>query len=579
MSRRLIGVSLYDLAWGVGFGALSGAVILLLVGFGTARHMAEVDSFLKFSEVILQHIQSTEAPVADHHIEKIYEAIHKGLSNTSILGSAFHCVLAPSLVKGDIVRQPNKVLHHKRSDARLPLSEGKDRLRSLVNIGERSDFIVPLEIDGATLGVRFMTAASVNGINVGLVLFYESEKAARAEDGMIFRSIANSLDVFVRHLAGLVVEGIRQRGSLENESQTMSLLAVSLHELAGEMQVMQNTALQLHPLLAHTGSMDINTIEPAKDLLGRIIRGIAHSVYMIDNVRDLPTLAAGAYRLDTLTPRPLGPELDAVISQVQTAWPEVGLSVKGVRGEGPKVLADGSLGTIIRNLIFNAASFSPPGGMVTVTVSRQSGYVHIIVQDEGEGIPPEVRQQLFRYASMISSDKKRVRSEKVKHGAGVGLTMVAEIVRAYNGEIDCRTNDEVEGGWFEVKLPEAVEDSLRIGEDQGHVVFILGAENLSVGERLATKALREQMPGMFTRKTVSLCDVKSMVMHIAVTRAHWVVTEIPEALNVLRNQYPQLTLIGIGPPEAAQKYREATHFVAEDTEWGRVVEQIVMASD
>ncbi len=48
---------------------------------------------------------------------------------------------------------------------------------------------------------------------------------------------------------------------------------------------------------------------------------------------------------------------------------------------------DSRLVQVFDNLIENALSFSPPGGVVTVTARRRSGRVEVLVEDQGPGIP------------------------------------------------------------------------------------------------------------------------------------------------------------------------------------------------
>jgi two-component system sensor histidine kinase ChvG len=49
---------------------------------------------------------------------------------------------------------------------------------------------------------------------------------------------------------------------------------------------------------------------------------------------------------------------------------------------------DNRLGQVARNLIANAISFSPPDGVVTVTLRRTARQVQFLVEDDGPGIPP-----------------------------------------------------------------------------------------------------------------------------------------------------------------------------------------------
>ena len=104
---------------------------------------------------------------------------------------------------------------------------------------------------------------------------------------------------------------------------------------------------------------------------------------------------------------------------------------------------------IVTNLLTNAVKFSPADSTVTVTVGpAEEGYgAQVVVSDEGPGIPPEERHQVFtRFfrGSGVAVTQTR--------GVGIGLSVVAEFVARLRGEI---VVDEAPGGGarFTVRLP------------------------------------------------------------------------------------------------------------------------------
>jgi signal transduction histidine kinase len=86
---------------------------------------------------------------------------------------------------------------------------------------------------------------------------------------------------------------------------------------------------------------------------------------------------------------------------------------------------------------------SPPGGDVTVEVSREKG---IAVRDRGPGVPVEDRARVFQ---------RFWRGRNARHeGAGLGLAIVAEIVSAHGGPISVADNED-KGAVFRITLPGA----------------------------------------------------------------------------------------------------------------------------
>lgn len=83
------------------------------------------------------------------------------------------------------------------------------------------------------------------------------------------------------------------------------------------------------------------------------------------------------------------------------------------------------------HLVDNAFKFGPEGGQVNLTVvSDLDGSVNIAVQDEGPGIPPELREQVFdRYYQIDQGDSRKY------EGLGVGLTIARAVFSNLGGTV------------------------------------------------------------------------------------------------------------------------------------------------
>ena len=94
----------------------------------------------------------------------------------------------------------------------------------------------------------------------------------------------------------------------------------------------------------------------------------------------------------------------------------------------------------LRNLIENALVHTPPGTEVVVEVDPKGA---ISVQDSGPGIPAEDRQRIFERFWR----GKGVRTD----GAGLGLAIVMEIVRAHGASVTV-SNRIPRGARFDVRF-------------------------------------------------------------------------------------------------------------------------------
>ncbi len=93
-------------------------------------------------------------------------------------------------------------------------------------------------------------------------------------------------------------------------------------------------------------------------------------------------------------------------------------------GDIPDVRADkDQIRRVFVNLIDNAIKYTPDGGLIRVSASRESGQVVVFVEDNGVGIPQEDIPRLFE--RFYRADKARSRE---LGGTGLGLSIVKHII-------------------------------------------------------------------------------------------------------------------------------------------------------
>jgi len=118
-----------------------------------------------------------------------------------------------------------------------------------------------------------------------------------------------------------------------------------------------------------------------------------------------------------------------------------------------------ALGQVIRNLIDNARSFSPPNGVVRVRLdepTQRASIARITVEDDGPGIPPENLDAIFKRFYT-----KRPAGSAFGNNSGLGLAISLQIINAHNGRIHAENrledpNDPLSrrlGARFVIELP------------------------------------------------------------------------------------------------------------------------------
>jgi PAS domain S-box-containing protein len=233
-----------------------------------------------------------------------------------------------------------------------------------------------------------------------------------------------------------------------HEMQNSFLQAVS-HDLRTPLTSIMGSAITLEH--------DDGSIPPddAKDLLGRIAANARKLDRLLTNLLDLDRMSRG-------------------IVEPNRAVVDVGRLVAGVLEEivvdkhpvnlvgAPEVLANidaGHVERIVENLVTNAIRYTPPGTPIWISIESEGNQgVLITVDDEGPGVPQELRDVIFQ--------PFRQGSEHVEHspGVGIGLSLVARFTDLHGGWARC---EERPGGGarFRVFLPNAQPDGRRAGDD------------------------------------------------------------------------------------------------------------------
>lgn len=104
---------------------------------------------------------------------------------------------------------------------------------------------------------------------------------------------------------------------------------------------------------------------------------------------------------------------------------------------------------VLNNLIDNAVSFSPPGGLVEIAATRTESHILIRISDEGPGVPEQEREAIFR-----RFHSERPAEEEFGKHSGLGLAIARTIVEGHEGAINVfDREDGKSGACFEIALP------------------------------------------------------------------------------------------------------------------------------
>jgi two-component system, OmpR family, sensor kinase len=113
-----------------------------------------------------------------------------------------------------------------------------------------------------------------------------------------------------------------------------------------------------------------------------------------------------------------------------------GVSVEGARDE---------LHRMVLNLMENALRHTDPGTAVEATLDRRNGEVVLAVEDDGPGIPPELREKVFERFYRGSGDRSG--------SSGLGLSIVRAVAESHKGSVRLVEPLDGRGARFVVRLP------------------------------------------------------------------------------------------------------------------------------
>jgi signal transduction histidine kinase len=328
------------------------------------------------------------------------------------------------------------------TDSSLETRGFRELLRQM-RAGHSGALTLPRE-DAARLGLADAIAvfAPIRGAIAGQwsVASISSNTALREQErGIVLRMGALGL-AFVAALAALsayLVRSARRAIAVQERLRSAEQLAHMSSQLLRAEKLA--TVGGLAAGIAHEIGTPLGVVRGRAELLVSKLGegGPAESARVIvDEIDRISRVIRQLLDFSSTSPARAGPvEVEAVASNVaellafEAASRKVALSVE-VAPRLPVVAANpDELKQVLVNLTLNALHACSPGGHVRLRASPgppETGVV-IAVEDDGSGIPEELRHRVF---DPFFTTKKRGK------GTGLGLTVAAQIVRNHGGEID-----------------------------------------------------------------------------------------------------------------------------------------------
>jgi two-component system sensor histidine kinase ChvG len=221
-----------------------------------------------------------------------------------------------------------------------------------------------------------------------------------------------------------------------------------------------------NPLTSIRSAVETLEMAPTPQAQARLLPILKNDVGRLDRlITDISNASRLDAELSREAPKPidlarlLGDIAGLYQDSIKAGEPAVRL-LGGGAGETFRVFGrEGPIGQVFRNLIDNARSFSPPDGVVTLSLRRASHNVVATVEDQGPGVPAENLESIFE--RFYTERPKATGGTRRAFGghSGLGLSIARQIVEIHGGDIHAENrlgpDGQVMGARFVISLPAA----------------------------------------------------------------------------------------------------------------------------
>jgi len=293
--------------------------------------------------------------------------------------------------------------------------------------------------------VFFILAANSTILAILVSDFRKGHESLAAETDQKSKKI-DEFDKITRQLVRRDLELARANQRLaELDAAKSDFISVAAHQLRTPLTGIKWSYTAL--LDPDTGPLNTDQQKIASDGLA----SISNTINLINDLLDVAHIEEGKMEFD-IKRQSLIPIAKKAVEGIQLIASEkkIALSAK-IPNESdlPDVNVDAEkIGLALANILDNAVKYTPDGGRIDFSLSQEKGFIKIVVQDSGIGIPKKQKNRLF---------SKFFRADNAvgvqTSGTGLGLYMMKKIIDRHGGKIIV-DSDEGKGTAFIITIPE-----------------------------------------------------------------------------------------------------------------------------
>ncbi len=243
----------------------------------------------------------------------------------------------------------------------------------------------------------------------------------------------------------LMRDGVKSRVTVPLPSEVRPLVE-ELNGLIAHTEQQADEARRHAGNLAHALKTPLTVVmnaatADAPDLAPTVIRETGTMRRQIDH--HLARARALGRRAATQSRAPIWPTIEAVERAARRLYPDVRIDRDGDRDAVARVEKQ-DLEEMLGNLVENAAKYGGGSVFVSVEDATERGFVDILVEDDGTGIPEAERTRIFDRGARLDTGKP---------GTGLGLAIVRDVAEIYGGRVSLSESEDLGGLLVRLSLP------------------------------------------------------------------------------------------------------------------------------
>ena len=361
-----------------------------------------------------------------------------------------------------------------------------DRMRLVTLVENSPDFIGICDLGGVPY---FVNHAGLQMVGLDSVeqarrqsltdFFYPDDRArivdeflpsvlehGRGETEVRFRHFVTAEPIWMTYKVITLPDGNGRPSAFATVSQDISerkRMETNLRALASELSIADRRKNEFIATLAHELRGPLAPLSNMLEVMKRSVddrettlrardtmeRQLSQLVRLVDDLLDVNRITH-----DRLELREREIELPAIVHQaVEALRPLIDAEQQtltvDVPEEPPWLRCDPArLAQVFGNLLHNSSKYTPRGGHIALSMTREGNDAVVSVRDNGMGIPPDELETIFEMFTQLER-----RQERAQGGLGIGLALVRRLVQLHGGSVVARSAGYGQGSEFIVRLP------------------------------------------------------------------------------------------------------------------------------